>query len=216
MKNTLVDLNLIDNRVKEWFGNYNSDSDYSFFSQATQQEALKMAIEAHRRNKPRCMGTMFWQFNEPYPCVGWGCLDYTGEEKPVYYTIEKAYQPIIFSIDRYSNKDSVKVYLCSDDNEKQSINYSLRILDNNDSIKYIFIQDSTYIEANGTKLIAALAYKDIKDFNPKTDYLWVEGINDSGDLLIKNYSFFTYPKDYYSIEKYLEVIFDYYFGDEEE
>jgi beta-mannosidase len=207
---------LIDNRVKEWFGNYNSDSDYSFFSQATQQEALKIAIEAHRRNKPRCMGTMFWQFNEPYPCVGWGCLDYTGEEKPVYYTIAKAYQPIIFSIDRYSNKDSVKVYLCSDDTKRQSINYSLRILDNNDSIKYVFIQDSTSIEANGTKLIAALAYKDIKDFNPKTDYLWVEGINDSGDLLIKNYSFFTYPKDYYSIEKYLEVIFDYYFGDEEE
>lgn len=205
---------LIDNRIKEWFGSYKNDNEYTFFSQATQQEALKIAIEAHRRNKPRCMGTMFWQYNEPYPCVGWGCLDYSGEEKPVYYTVEKAYQPIIFSIDNHTNKDSLFVYVCNDLNSNKNLNYSLRILNNNDTIKYVFIQDSTSITANQTKLIASLAYKDIKDFNKKTDYLWVEGFYD--ETIINNYAFFVYPKDYFSLEKYLEVIFDYYFGEEED
>lgn len=205
---------LIDSRIHEWFGEYNNDDDYMFFSQAVQQEALKLAIEAHRRNKPYCMGSLFWQYNEPYPCVGWGCLDYSGEEKPVYYTAARSFEPIIFSIDKYSSKDSVHVYICSDVAEPVNMKYSLRILDENDSVRYIYIQDNVTIEANGTKKIASLAYKDIKSFNPKTDYLWVEGLYE--DNIISNYSFFVYPKEYVSMEKYLEVIFDYYFGDNED
>ncbi|MDD4739862.1 MAG: hypothetical protein PHG98_07925, partial [Bacteroidales bacterium] len=94
---------LIDNRVKQWYGNYTPDEDYIFKAGSTAQEAYKIAIEAHRRAMPYCMGTMFWQFNEPYPAIGWSCIDYNNNPKPIYYTIQKAYEPIIFSIDKYSN-----------------------------------------------------------------------------------------------------------------
>ncbi|MFA6706107.1 MAG: hypothetical protein WCS10_07945, partial [Bacteroidales bacterium] len=66
------------------------------------------------------------------------------------------------------------------------------------------------------KIIYSLALKDIKNFNPKTDYLWVEGeIEDNsnnykGKRKISNYTFFVYPKDYIDNNKYNEVKRKYY------
>ena len=92
------------------------------------------------------------------------------------------------------------------------MDYTIKILDNNDSLHYKFIETTTNIPANESKLIASIAYKDIKDFDKKTCYLWAEGTYE--DAYINNYAFFSYPKDYISLQKYLDVIYFYYFGDD--
>lgn len=207
---------LIDNRVKQWYGDYTTDEDYIFKAGATAQEAYKIAIEAHRRAMPYCMGTMFWQFNEPYPAIGWSCIDYNNNPKPIYYTIQKAYEPIIFSIDKYSNPDSIFVYVCNDSYVSSSLDYTIQIKDNNDKIKFSVTPNTISAEKFKSKIIYSIALKDIKDFNPKTDYLWVEGeIEDNyeenkGKKTINNYTFFVYPKDYIDINKHNEVKRKYY------
>lgn len=203
---------LVENRVKEWFGDYcKTDEDYISFSQLTQQEALKLAIEFHRMKKPYCMGTLFWQYNELYPCIGWGCLDYSGYPKPVYYTASLGFEPVIFCVDRYSDSDSVFVYVSSDSDREVNLAYSLKILDEKDSLHYRYIQDSVTVKPNCSQKIASIAYKDIRDFDKKRCYMWIGGIYDKHD--ISNYSFFTLPKDYVSMDKYLQVVQDYYFED---
>ncbi|MDY4789340.1 MAG: hypothetical protein SO179_02085 [Bacteroidales bacterium] len=207
---------LIDNRVKQWYGDYTTDEDYIFKAGATAQEAYKIAIEAHRRAMPYCMGTMFWQFNEPYPAIGWSCIDYKNNPKPIYYTIKKAYEPIIFSIDKYSNPDSIFIYICNDSYESSSLDYTIQIKDNNDKIKFSVTPNTISAEKFKSKIIYSIALKDIKDFNPKTDYLWVEGEiennyeENKGKKTISNYTFFVYPKDYIDINKYNEVKRKYY------
>lgn len=207
---------LIDNRVKQWYGDYTTDEDYIFKAGATAQEAYKIAIEAHRRAMPYCMGTMFWQFNEPYPAIGWSCIDYNNNPKPIYYTIQKAYEPIIFSIDKYSNPDSVFVYICNDSYVSSSLDYTIQIKDNKDNIKFSITPNTVSAEKFKSKIIYSIALKDIKDFNPKTDYLWVEGEiennsgKNNGKKTISNYAFFVYPKDYIDINKYNEVKRKYY------
>lgn len=207
---------LIDNRVKQWFGDYSDDEDYIFKAGATAQEAYKIAIEAHRRAMPYCMGTMFWQFNEPYPAIGWSCIDYNNKPKPIYYTIKKAYEPIIFSIDKYSNPDSIFIYICNDSYESSSLDYTIQIKDNNDKIKFSVTPNTISAEKFKSKIIYSIALKDIKDFNPKTDYLWVEGEiennyeENKGKKTISNYTFFVYPKDYIDINKHNEVKRKYY------
>ncbi|MDX9798259.1 MAG: hypothetical protein RBT05_05330, partial [Bacteroidales bacterium] len=207
---------LIDNRVKQWYGDYTPDEDYIFKAGATAQEAYKIAIEAHRRAMPYCMGTMFWQFNEPYPAIGWSCIDYKNNPKPIYYTIQKAYEPIIFSIDKYSNPDSIFIYVCNDSYQSSSLDYTIQIKDNKDNIKLSVTPNTISAEKFKSKIIYSIALKDIKDFNPKTDYLWVEGEieNNSGEnngkRTISNYTFFVYPKDYIDISKYNEVKRKYY------
>lgn len=207
---------LIDNRVKQWYGDYTPDEDYIFKAGATAQEAYKIAIEAHRRAMPYCMGTMFWQFNEPYPAIGWSCIDYKNNPKPIYYTIQKAYEPIIFSIDKYSNHDSIFVYVCNDSYVSSSLDYTIQIKDNNDKIKFSVTPNTISAEKFKSKIIYSFALKDIKDFNPKTDYLWVEGEiennsgKNNGKKTISNYTFFVYPKDYIDINKHNEVKRKYY------
>jgi beta-mannosidase len=203
---------LIDNRLKEWFGDYTSDDQYILYSQLTQQEGMKMAMEAHRLHKPYCMGTLFWQYNDPYPCVGWGCVEKNGDVKPLYYTAQKSYQDVIFIIDK-NVKDSVRIYVCSDLNTDTCLTYKLSILNNEDSARYVDIQEKTTIKANQVQELRSIAYKDLKDFNPNTDYLFIEGYY--GDELISNYAFFCYPKDYISREKYFDVIYNFYFDDQE-
>ncbi len=159
---------------------------------------------------------MFWQFNQPYPAIGWSCIDYNNKPKPIYYTIQKAYEPIIFSIDKYSNPDSVFIYICSDTYESSSLDYTIQIKDNNDKIKFSVTPNTISAEKFKSKIIYSIALKDIKDFNPKTDYLWVEGEiennyeENKGKKTISNYTFFVYPKDYIDINKYNEIKRKYY------
>lgn len=204
---------LIDNRIKEWFGDYKDDDQYILYSQLTQQEALKIAVEAHRQHKPYCMGSLFWQFNDPYPSIAWGCIEANGEPKPEYYTAQKVFQPVIFAIDK-TCPDSIKIYACSDLATDTVLTFKLKIQNQNDAINYLHISEKKPLKAQQTTLLTSIAYKDIKNFDATKDYLWVEGFY--GDEFISNYTFFCYPKDYIDFTKYLEVLDEYYFPEEDD
>lgn len=185
---------LIDNRIKEYFDSYTPDKDYIYKSQAIQQEACKIAIEAHRRTKPYCMGTLFWQLNEEYPAIGWGIIDYKYGYKSAYYIIKKAYEPIILSIDNFSNKDTAYIYYCNDIDSNYKMDFKATIYDNNGIMRYSKDIKELVIKSNKSEKILSICLSNIKDFNPKTDYLYVEGI--INNKTIDNYSFFVKPKDY--------------------
>ena len=68
-----------------------------YVSQVMQADAIQAAIEAHRRNKPYCMGTLFWQINDCWPVASWSSIDYYGEWKALQYFAKKAYAGVIVS-----------------------------------------------------------------------------------------------------------------------
>jgi len=51
---------------------------FGYVSQLVQGYGMLTAIEAHRRNKPWCMGTLYWQLNDCWPVISWSGLDYYG------------------------------------------------------------------------------------------------------------------------------------------
>lgn len=54
-----------------------------------QAKALEIAIRAHLADRPRCAGTLLWQFNEPWPGVSWSIVDHYGRVKPAYHTVKR-------------------------------------------------------------------------------------------------------------------------------
>lgn len=63
-------------------------------SRQLQAMGLQYAVEADRRRKWRCAGSLPWQLNEPWPkAVGTSALDYYGRPKPAYYAVKRAYRP---------------------------------------------------------------------------------------------------------------------------
>jgi len=77
---------------------YNDPSDFEslvYLSQVMQSEALKTAIEAHRINRPKCMGSLYWQLNDCWPTMSWSTIDYFGRWKPSHYTVGKSFANIL-------------------------------------------------------------------------------------------------------------------------
>ncbi|MEA3479012.1 MAG: glycoside hydrolase family 2 protein [Bacteroidota bacterium] len=73
--------------------------DYVYVSQLVQAEGIRKAIEAHRRAKPYCMGTLYWQLNDCWPVTSWSGLDYYGRWKALHYFAKKAYQNVFVTSD---------------------------------------------------------------------------------------------------------------------
>ena len=62
-----------------------------------QGDAIKTAIEAHRRDMPHCMGTLVWQHNDCWPVASWAGRDYYGRWKAQQYYSKAAFDDILVS-----------------------------------------------------------------------------------------------------------------------
>lgn len=85
---------------------------FLYMSQVLQAEAIKMAMEAHRRRKPYCMGTLYWQINDCWPVASWSSMDYYGRWKVLQYYAKKSYRDVMISIGE--SETSIDVHVVSD------------------------------------------------------------------------------------------------------
>jgi beta-mannosidase len=95
--------------------NYKSPSDFATFlyvSGLLQADAIKIAQEAHRRNMPYCMGSLYWQLNDCWPVASWSSTDYYGRPKALYYFTRRAFAPVLVS--PYEDDGNLTVHLVSD------------------------------------------------------------------------------------------------------
>lgn len=65
--------------------------EYIIATQEVQSRALGTAITAQMNSNGRCMGTLFWQFNDCWPVCSWSVVDYYGVKKKAYFTVKKLY-----------------------------------------------------------------------------------------------------------------------------
>lgn len=80
--------------------NYQYPKDFSslvYTSQILQAEAMRHGVEHWRRNRGRCMGTLYWQLNDCWPTSSWSSVDYYGRWKALHYAAKKFYAPILLS-----------------------------------------------------------------------------------------------------------------------
>lgn len=94
---------------------YHKPKDFKAFlyvGQILQGDAIKTAIEAHRRDKGYCMGSLFWQHNDCWPVASWASRDYYGRWKAQHYFTRQAYKDILVS--PIEEDDKLNVYIVSD------------------------------------------------------------------------------------------------------
>jgi len=92
-----------------------------------QAKGIEMAIDAHRRNMPYCMGSLFWQWNDCWPSISWSAIDFIGKPKPVYYAVKRAFKPIRQQC--IITKDSVQFLLISDQVDSLLVTAKIQIYD---------------------------------------------------------------------------------------
>ena len=108
---------------------YPQPKDFASFlyaSQVLQAEGIKVGAEHLRRNRPRTMGSIYWQLNDCWPVASWSSLDYYGRWKALHYYARRFYAPILVS--PHQEEGNVAVYIVSDKTSSTVATLRVRIL----------------------------------------------------------------------------------------
>jgi beta-mannosidase len=86
--------------------------DLIYKSQLVQAKGIGLAIEAHRRAMPYCMGTLYWQLNDCWPVTSWSGTDVFGNRKALQYRVRELFKDILVTV--IDHKGRFEVHLISD------------------------------------------------------------------------------------------------------
>lgn len=111
-----IGFQIIDSYMKRELPNPKNFDDYIYLSHILQGNGITLAIEAHRRNMPYCMGSLYWQFNDCWPVTSWSGMDYKLRRKALHFMATKAFAPNLVSI--HKNGDTIETHLIADYNAK--------------------------------------------------------------------------------------------------
>lgn len=101
--------------------------DYVYLSQVTQNECIADATEHWRRNKGRCNGSMYWQFNDCWGVCSWSSIDYYGNYKALQYGARHFNAPLSVSIE--NSEEYIKIFVLNDLNENQAVEVEYQVFD---------------------------------------------------------------------------------------
>ena len=160
--------------------------DYLYVSQLLQARGMQIAIEAHRRAKPKCMGTLYWQLNDCWPVTSWSSLDYYGNWKAFHYQVKRSFENTILTINEENEK--YKVYFINDNLEKYSGNLELELISFDGKVVWKTTQEVIGYP-NTSTLLFEISKEKFEGFNLNQILLKTE-FND-----LQTHFFFSKPKD---------------------
>ncbi len=103
--------------IKEYMDMYyktpSNFENFVYVGLVMQGEGMKYGLEAHRRNRPFCMGTLYWQLNDSWPVVSWSGIDYYNNWKALHYKARDVFAPIALNVHR--NEEQLDFYIMSDE-----------------------------------------------------------------------------------------------------
>ncbi|MBM6385896.1 MAG: glycoside hydrolase family 2 protein [Paenibacillus sp.] len=143
---------------------------FLYMSQVLQAEAMKTAIEAHRRRKPYCMGTLYWQMNDCWPVASWAGMDYFGNWKALQYYAKRSFSDVLVSVDG-TKEDRTDVYLISDQLQPVEGQLQVRLI-GFDGTVYREEEHAVSLESNSGKQVMTLNNAD-----------WLQGRDAAATLL---------------------------------
>jgi beta-mannosidase len=185
------------NRLIQWYMDrwYRTPKDfasYVYVSQVLQAEGVKIAMEAHRRAMPFCMGSLYWQIDDCWPVASWSSIDYYGRWKALQYTAQHSYAPILVS--SVFSKDDMKVYLVSDKREKIDALLDATVMDFDGKVVF---QKSipVFVKPNQAEIAAVFSMSQLVSNLDKSRLVFVCSLKKGDTLLAEDISYFTTPKD---------------------
>lgn len=159
-----------------------------------QGHGMRHGIEAHRRNRPYCMGSLFWQLNDSWPVVSWSSIDYYGNWKAMQYQSQRAFAPIL--INAIKEGDDLCVYLISDElQDRDDVRLTVELMDFDGKSHGKWTQNGK-LTANTSMLFLK---KRVDEFLSKQDaatsFLRFTLKAKNGAALADEVFYFAYPKD---------------------
>ena len=175
---------------------YNNPRDFEMFlyvGQLLQARGISIGIEAHRRNMPYCMGSLYWQLNDCWPVASWSGIDYYGNWKALHYAVRDAFKETIIS--NSIENDKLEMYIISDKLENTVALLDISVMDFKGNI-INSIQLEIEIQGNSSQ---AYYHENIKDLigDYKNNEVLLHSILTKNDTVTidENIKYFDIPKN---------------------
>ena len=177
-----------------------------YASQLLQSEAMKYGVEHLRRNRGRCMGTLYWQLNDIWPVASWSSIDSAGRFKALHYFAKRFYEPVLISCretGEYSVRKDItderiigyetkaQLYITNDKLEKVEgvVDWALRSVDGT------VISSGSQSVAVEALSVLALDEMDFNKTNVRKNYLYYT-FTVKGKVVSEGSVIFTKPKHF--------------------
>lgn len=134
-----------------------------YASQVLQGMAIKYGVDHWRRNRGRCMGTLYWQINDDWPAPSWSSIDYFGRWKALHYMAQKFYAPHAVSMTLEDHRCHVYFSNESFETTEYSLTLSIRDLSGNVLETYETKRNSPAFSAIETAVVDICSWEDQKD-----------------------------------------------------
>ena len=108
-------------RVPQGFDNF------VYLSQVQQALAIKTGVEWWRRNRPVCMGTLYWQLNDLWPVCSWSSIEYGGKWKLLHYAAKRFYAPLMGTLQ--PTGDGLELWVVNDHIENRDVAADVTVMD---------------------------------------------------------------------------------------
>jgi beta-mannosidase len=196
--------------IKDYLLNeYRQPKDFESFlymNNVLQGDAIRTAIEAHRRDMPYCMGSLYWQHNDCWPVASWSSRDYYGRWKATHYFARNAFADLLVSA--IENDGSLNVYVVSDRQQYLKGRLSVRVLSLTGATVNT-IQQTVTIKANTSQKVFSQSVKELLK-NADKNSVVVNLVLTVGKETFSNNYFLDKQKNILfpevSISKYIEAI----------
>lgn len=153
---------------------------------------IRHGIEAHRRNRPYCMGSLYWQLNDSWPVVSWSSIDYYGNWKAMHYQGKRAFAPVL--LNAFKEGETLNIYTLSDELKAyKNVSLQMQLMDFDGKV----LNKKTIkgeVPANMSTLFHKEDYGELTT-NPNNTFLLLTLKDQSGKVLSDIVYYFSYPKD---------------------
>mgnify|MGYP003294124728 CR=1 FL=1 len=99
--------------------------DLIYMTGLIQKECIQDATEHWRRNRGRCNGSLFWQYNDCWQAPSWSSVDFTGKWKALQYASRHFFEPVCVSIEE--TKNDYKIYAINDLKEEKKVKIIVKL-----------------------------------------------------------------------------------------
>ncbi len=170
-----------------------SFGDFVYLSQLVQGHGISYCIESNRRNRPVCMGSLYWQLNDCWPAISWSAIDYYRNKKALYYISKRAFSPVILSVAREG--DEVGIFAVSDLLEElNGCTLSISVHDFEGKALYENATECSIAPNSSQKIFSKRIDGIMPEGMQERTYLYIALTNDEGETIFSKTHFFVKPK----------------------
>ncbi|WP_026515900.1 beta-mannosidase [Butyrivibrio sp. MC2021] len=181
--------------------------DVVYYSQLLQAEAIKYGVEHFRRNRGRCMGTVYWQLNDCWPVASWASIDYYGRWKALQYYAKRFFAPLLISCEERGFLDqclsvndeidelvkSIKIYVSNETMQNRDV---IAVWQLRNSKAEILRQENSLltVEALTSEFVQEEVFDDIDIHENYVSFALID--HDTDELLSEGTVLFCPPKHF--------------------